>query len=42
MDEIQQQWQIENVFTSSMSNEIRNELSNGWKKAVNAAISWTL
>ena len=42
MDEIQQQWQIENVFTSSMSNEIRNELSNGWKKAVTAAISWTL
>ena len=41
MEEIQQQWLMEKTFTSSMKNEERNALSEGWKKAVTAAISWT-
>lgn len=41
MEEIQQQWLMEKTFTSAMKNEERNELSEGWKKAVTAAISWT-
>ncbi len=41
MEDIQQQWMMEKTFTSSMKNEERNELSDGWKKAVTAAISWT-
>ena len=41
MEEIQQQWLMEKTFTSSMKDIERNELSNGWKKAVTAAISWT-
>jgi glycerol kinase len=41
MEEIQQQWLMEKTFTSTMNNEMRDELSGGWKKAVDAAISWT-
>lgn len=41
MEEIQQQWLMEKTFVSSMNEEQRNELSDGWKKAVGAAISWT-
>ncbi len=41
MEEIQQQWLMEKTFISSMNDEKINELSDGWKKAVGAAISWT-
>lgn len=41
MEEIQQQWLMEKTFVSSMNDEQRNKLSDGWKKAVDAAISWT-
>jgi glycerol kinase len=41
IDELQQQWQIEKVFTSSIEDADRNELTNGWKKAVTAALSIT-
>ena len=41
MEEIQQQWLMEKTFTSSMKDVERNALSEGWKKAVEAAISWT-
>lgn len=41
MEEIQQQWLMEKTFTSTMNDDERNNLSNGWKKAVDAAISWT-
>ena len=41
MEEIQQQWQMERIFSSQMNDDKRNELSNGWKKAIGAAISWT-
>ena len=41
MEEIQQQWLMEKTFISSMNDGERNNLSDGWKKAVEAAISWT-
>ena len=41
-DDIQQQWQIERTFTPSMPDAKRNELSNGWKRAVNTAVSWSV
>ncbi|MES2372541.1 MAG: glycerol kinase GlpK [Bacteroidota bacterium] len=41
-EDIQQQWQMERVFTPSMDNAKRNELSEGWKRAINTAISWSV
>jgi len=41
MEAIQQQWQMERIFSPRMNEEKRNELSYGWKKAIGAAISWT-
>ena len=40
IDEIQKQWQVDREFTPLMNQEKRNELISGWKRAVNAAISW--
>ena len=40
LDEIQQQWQIENIFSPAMEQEKRTELINGWQRAVNASIAW--
>lgn len=37
IDEIQEQWQVERKFESSMDEEKRKNLMNGWKKAVKAA-----
>lgn len=42
MEEIQQQWQMERTFNPSMPEERRTELSNGWKRAINTAISWSI
>ncbi len=39
IDELQQQWQIERVFTSEITDEKRNELTKGWKTAVTASLS---
>jgi glycerol kinase len=39
LESLQQQWQIEKKFTSNTTNENRNALMNGWKKAVNATLS---
>jgi glycerol kinase len=41
-EEIQQQWQMERVFSPSMDDAKRNELSEGWKRAINTAISWSV
>jgi len=41
MEAIQQQWQMERIFSPRMNEEKRNEVSYGWKKAIGAAISWT-
>lgn len=37
MEEVQSQWQVENEFSSSMSTVERNQLNEGWKKAILAA-----
>lgn len=39
MDELQQQWQIEKIFSPTITVEKRNELITGWQKAVNASLS---
>ena len=39
MDELQAQWQIETVFTSTITGAERTDLTNGWKKAITAALS---
>lgn len=40
IDEIQEQWQVDRKFESSMDEEKRETLMNGWKKAVKAAQSY--
>ena len=40
VEEIQKQWQVDKEFTPSMNDEKRNELVNGWQRAVKAAIAW--
>lgn len=40
IDEIQEQWQVDRKFESSMDEEKRESLMNGWKKAVKAAQSY--
>lgn len=39
MDELQEQWQIETVFTATITGAERTDLTNGWKKAITAALS---
>ena len=39
MDELQAQWQIETVFTATITGAERTDLTNGWKKAITAALS---
>ncbi|MEI8099268.1 MAG: glycerol kinase GlpK [Sediminibacterium sp.] len=41
LEEIQAQWQMETIFTPTMSEANRNENASGWQKAIGAAISWT-
>ncbi|MES2330196.1 MAG: glycerol kinase GlpK [Bacteroidota bacterium] len=41
-EDIQQQWQMERVFSPSMDDARRNELSEGWKRAINTAVSWSV
>ncbi len=38
-DELQQQWQVEKIFSPAITNEKRNELITGWQNAVNASLS---
>ncbi len=39
IDELQQQWQIEKIFSSEITEANRNKLTKGWKKAVTASLS---
>ena len=39
IDELQEQWQIEKIFSSAITNESREELTKGWHKAVSAALA---
>ena len=41
IEDIQEQWQIDNVFEPTMSDEERDDLSEGWKKAVDTTVAWT-
>ncbi|MCH8495596.1 MAG: glycerol kinase GlpK [Balneolales bacterium] len=40
IDEIQKQWQMDQKFSPEMPNEKVDELTKGWKRAVNAARVW--
>ena len=42
INEIQQQWQVEKIFTANMSVAERTTLTGGWAKAVTATISMTV
>jgi len=41
VEEIQQQWQIDQSFTPAMETDKRNQLVNGWQRAVKASIAWS-
>ncbi len=40
IQEIHQQWQVENIFKPTIDETHRKMLSNEWKRAINAAQSW--
>ncbi len=40
VEEIQQQWQINQAFVPAMPEEKRNELVKGWQRAVKASTAW--
>jgi len=40
IDEIKKQWQADKEFSSTMTEEKRNELVHGWQRAVKATIAW--
>jgi glycerol kinase len=40
VDDIQQQWQVDKLFSPGMEEKKRSELVNGWQRAVKASISW--
>ena len=40
VEEIQQQWQVDKSFSPAMNEGKRNDLVNGWQRAVRASISW--
>jgi glycerol kinase len=39
IDELQEQWQIEQVFTPEITEESRKELTDGWHKAIQASLA---
>lgn len=41
-EEIGQQWQMERTFSPAMTEEKRNELSSGWKRAIATTVSWSV
>jgi glycerol kinase len=40
VDDIQEQWQVDKQFSPVMEEGKRNELVNGWQRAVKASIAW--
>ncbi|MBL0272478.1 MAG: glycerol kinase GlpK [Chitinophagaceae bacterium] len=40
VDDIQQQWQVDTSFSPAMDEGKRNDLVNGWQRAVKASIAW--
>jgi glycerol kinase len=41
-EEIQQQWQMERTFSPAMPAADREGLSDGWQRAIKAAVSWSI
>ena len=41
IDDIQQQWQVDETFSPAMEASKRDELKAGWQKALHVAIGWT-
>ncbi len=39
IDELQQQWKVEKIFSPAIEEKDRKELTDGWHKAVNAALA---
>ncbi|MEO7924062.1 MAG: glycerol kinase GlpK [Chitinophagaceae bacterium] len=40
IEDIQEQWQVDRSFSPAMEEGQRNELVNGWQRAVKASIAW--
>jgi glycerol kinase len=40
IDDLQQQWQVQQTFSPVMAAEKRNELTKGWARAIGSAIEW--
>ncbi len=40
LGDIQEQWQVDKEFSPAMDDAKRNELVNGWQRAVRASIAW--
>lgn len=40
IEAIEQQWQVDHIFTSAMKPETVSQLTNGWQRAVHAATAW--
>jgi glycerol kinase len=40
IDDLQQQWQVQQIFSPIMNDEKRNELTKGWARAIGSAIEW--
>jgi glycerol kinase len=41
IDDLQKQWQVQQIFSPIMNDEKRNELTKGWARAIGSAIEWT-
>lgn len=41
MDDLQEQWQVQQVFTPEMAVAKREALTKGWTRAIGSAIEWT-
>jgi len=41
MEEVQKQWQAERVFEPTMQEAERVGLTQGWRRAIKAVISWS-
>lgn len=42
MEDISLQWQMEKTFDPDMEDEQRTASSNAWKRAIHAAVSWSV
>ncbi len=40
IDDLQQQWQVQKIFSPVMEDVQRNELTKGWARAIGSAIEW--